>query len=139
MNSYFMRQANLGMAQLSQADGLPFIFRNHHIGQFDHPLGNVIKELYPGSVLFAENDMAWYSRIPTHHAGVRQGPFVHATSPLRRSPDLINHVNRSAVLNGEEPPFDEAYLDDFVRELADKLIVRRNLGALSLAGETEVA
>ena len=125
----FMKAANIGMARLSLDDGLPYVFRNHHITHFEHKEGNAIRELYPDSELFAKHNIAWYSRIPTQHAGIRQAVFGHATSPLRRSPDLFNHVNRSAVLNGQEPPYDEAYLDEFVRELAQKIKEIRKLGS----------
>ncbi len=133
MVALYMRAANIGMAQLSLKDGLPYVFRNHHIAQFDHPDGNTIRKLYPDSDLFAKHNIAWYSRIPTQHAGINQAVFGHVTSPLRRSPDLFNHINRSAVLNGQEPPFDEAYLDEFVRELAQKIKVSMKLGSKVLA------
>lgn len=124
----FMKAANIGMAQLSLEDGLPYVFRNQHIAHFEHQNGNAIRELYPDSDLFAKHNIAWYSRVPTQHASLKQAVFGHATSPLRRSPDLFNHVNRSAVLSGQEPPFDEAYLDEFVRELAQKIKEIRKLG-----------
>lgn len=133
MNALYMLVANIGMARMSLDEGLPYVFRNQHFEHFDHPLGNTIRELYPDSKLFEEKRVAWYSRIPTKHAGMKLEVFGHSTSPLRRSPDLFNHVNRSAALDGEEPPFNEEYLDEFVRELAAKIKERRHLGATALS------
>ncbi len=139
MNSLYMMNANIIMARLSLADGLPYIFRNHHMGHFNQPEGSDIRTLYPDSDLFDRHRMAWYSRIPTMHEGVNESVFGHATSPLRRSPDLFNHVNRSAALDKTEPPFDEAFMDEFVRELAAKIKLYKGLGSATIPMPEQVA
>jgi len=128
MVGLYMLAANIRLANLSLADGVPHIFRNHHMGHFDHPEGSAIRELYPDSELFAQHNIAWYSRIPTVHEGIGGVVYGHGTSPSRRSPDLFSSVNRSAAMEGRKPPFNEAFLDGFTLELAEKVKKIMRLG-----------
>jgi exoribonuclease R len=49
---------------------------------------------------------ALYNDIPLPHESLKAPQYCHFTSPLRRFPDLANHINLAAIMNGREPTFD---------------------------------
>lgn len=129
----FMVAGNGLMAgYMRQIDDLPWLFRNHHLTKLKDNKNNLIRQLYPFSDLFAEHELGWYGRIPTRHQGARLREYCHCTSPLRRLPDLANHLNLHAHRNGLSLAFSEAELDEVANELALKTQTERGLGSLAL-------
>jgi exoribonuclease R len=99
----------------------PWLFRNHHMRDFQHPQADLIAHLYPDTAQLIRQQMAWYSRIPTTHDNLG-GRYCHFTSPLRRFPDLANHLNLHADLEGLPQVYDEEEIDEIAREMGHKIV-----------------
>lgn len=48
---------------------------------------------------------AMYNDSPSPHESLKAPQYCHFTSPLRRFPDLANHINLAAIMDGREPTF----------------------------------
>lgn len=48
---------------------------------------------------------AMYNDIPLPHESLKAPQYCHFTSPLRRFPDLANHINLAAIMDGRDPTF----------------------------------
>jgi ribonuclease R len=118
--SEFMLATNRLIAEHMQLQGLPWLFRNHHIKHFDGPQADTIHQIYPHADLFAEHSMAWYGRIATRHSGLDVPVYCHFTSPLRRFPDLVNHLTLHAAQEGLDPPYTADEIDKIAIEMAQK-------------------
>ncbi len=125
------------VAKEAQRQGIPWIYRNqkrspprpkleHDNRDLDEPQEDIPASLLP---------VTTFSTIPSGHETLGLYPYAGFTSPLRKYPDLINHLILAAVRNGDELPFSVAKLDKIARDLTkrqrDRLIGRQALRAIA--------
>lgn len=120
----FMLVANRLMADYMHEQGIPWLFRNHHVLGYDITGNDVLSNMYPHSVLFEESGMAWYGPAPLRHGGLGLDSYCHFTSPLRRFADLVNHLNLHASLTGRELPYSTEAVNQIAVELGNIAIAR---------------
>ncbi len=120
---HYMVAANSIVANHMHQQGIPWLFRNHHLRNFEHPQADLLAHLYPDTAQLIQHDMAWYSRIPTLHANLGLKGYCHFTSPLRRFPDLANHLNLHAHLEGLPTMYNAEEMDEIAREMGHKIVV----------------
>ncbi len=115
----FMIASNRIMAQEMEKQGIPWFFRNHNSKAYmswrDERERRMLERIKPGT----------YGAIPIGHDGLGIDKYCHFTSPLRRFPDLANHLNLHAHMNSLEPPFQEKDIDEIAREMT-ALYIERN-------------
>jgi len=67
--------------------------------------------------------LARYTIHPANHDGLKLDRYCHFTSPLRRFPDLVNHLNLHADMSGLPPYYTESDLqriaDEYLRKRMD--------------------
>lgn len=110
---FHMMHANTLVANSAVDLHIPWIFRNFP-ATFEDERG-----------VTQRSQWAQYGEQPLGHHALRGVKYCHFTSPLRRSPDLANHVNICAVLEGRRPPFDDIKM---------RRIARRNNAAVNHVG-----
>lgn len=96
----YMALANMAVAEWATQHEIPILYRI---------IGRTAAELIGAKMPESAPDKAYYTldALPHHgieHAG-RPALYTHITSPLRRAADLINHLQISTYLAGEDPPF----------------------------------
>ncbi len=101
-----------------------WIFRTQHNRQ-PYPNTDIVRHLYPDSALLDQLQLAWYSRLPSPHDQIDEPTFCHFTSPLRRFPDLVNHLTLHAHMKGLPLPYTAEELDEIARELARKMLAQK--------------
>ncbi len=111
-----MVAANQAIAELAVTYNLPILFRNHQPAEVAPPreqLLNELKLLVSGETWRREATgqrldhllrPAVYAPHASEHYGLRLPFYCHATSPLRRYPDLLVQRQLLAVLRGTTPP-----------------------------------
>jgi ribonuclease R len=116
--TYFMIAVNRIMSDQMQAEGVPWLFRNHtglaYMNWRDERERRVLERIKP----------ATYGSAPIAHEGLKIDRYCHFTSPLRRFPDLANHLNLHALMTGIEPPYQERDIDDIAEEMTALYIKR---------------
>jgi ribonuclease R len=116
--AYFMIAVNRIMSDEIQATGTPWLFRNRtglaYLNWRDERERRVLERIKLGT----------YGRVPIAHDELKVDRYCHFTSPLRRFPDLANHLNLHAFMIGEEPPFQESDIDDIAEEMTALYIKR---------------
>lgn len=116
--TYFMIAVNRIMSEQMQANGLPWLFRNHtglaYTSWRDERERRVLEKIKPGT----------YGSTPIAHEGLKIDRYCHFTSPLRRFPDLANHLNLHSLMTGSEPPFQERDIDAIAQEMTALYIKR---------------
>jgi ribonuclease R len=115
----FMVIANFIVAGEMEREDVPWLFRNHSKDAYDRLRGR------DDRLLFEEMRVALYGATALQHEGLGLKRYCHFTSPLRRFADLANHLNLSAYLGGEEPPYTYLDIDDIAAELTE-LYARRS-------------
>lgn len=126
-----MVAANRLIAEEMSKHNIPWLYRNHqnrvrtHLRDFD-----ITKYSETVTALLDALGRGRYSSTPLMHAGLNLLPYSHTTSPLRRFPDLANHLTLHALLSGKELPFTQEELEIIASELAEK--TASEIGALSL-------
>ena len=124
--AYHMVAANRIMAKFMSDSETPWLFRNHSSGMYmawrDPKERQILTKIKP----------ALYGRIPLFHDGLGIMPYCHFTSPLRRFPDLANHLNLHATLQGLDPVFSHEEMENIGREMTE-LYIRRNTSIQSVA------
>lgn len=129
----FMLAGNKVMAEyMTETVGIPWLFRNHHLTRLKDDRNNLVRRLYPFSDLFADYELGWYGRVSTRHQGARLRQYCHFTSPLRRFPDLVNHLNLHAHQSGLPLLFPDTELDLIALELAQKIQIEKRIGQFAL-------
>jgi exoribonuclease R len=113
-----MVATNKIVAVAMEERGIPWLFRNHGQGTFDRWRDE--RE----QIILKRLKVARYGRVATRHEGVRTSKYCHFTSPLRRFPDLANHLNLHADMTGQPMPFDENEIDEIAEEMTAKHIER---------------
>lgn len=118
--AFFMIATNRIMALEMQDQEIPWLFRNNtgqaHMSWRDSHERRILEKINAGS----------YGRVPLQHEGLGIESYCHFTSPLRRFPDLANHLNLHAYLSGEDPPYDEKEIDQIALEMTELYIKRAN-------------
>lgn len=125
-----MVAANRLIAEEMRKHDIPWLFRNHRqkistnlrdfdITSFNETVFSLLDALGRGR----------YSSLAQRHEGLNLMPYTHFTSPLRRFPDLVNHLTLHALLTGTELPFTQDELDIVAEELALK--TASEIGALT--------
>jgi exoribonuclease R len=117
--AYFMIAINRIMSDEIQATGTPWLFRNRtglaYTNWRDERERRILERIKLGT----------YGSVPIAHEELKIDRYCHFTSPLRRFPDLANHLNLHAVMMGLEPPFQERDIDDIAQEMT-ALYIKRN-------------
>ncbi len=117
-----MVTANHLVAKDALRQGIPWIYRNQKQRppkselEPDSKNPDEPQEDIPDS-LFGVTE---FSTIPTGHGSLRLNPYGGFVSPLRRDDDLLNHLNDTAVRDGNTPPFPVPELDQIATELTQK-------------------
>nr|MBP7310595.1 RNB domain-containing ribonuclease [Candidatus Cloacimonadota bacterium] len=104
---------NSRLAELAMANGLPVIYRN--VNRY----GGTGNESYPSQ--------AYLSTLPEFHPGIGSAAYLHATSPIRRYTDLVNHYQILALLEGKAAPFSEDDLQLKIGIIEKKLFMLKEL------------
>lgn len=77
---------------------------------FDYPTEKALEEIPEGparnAAIFKSATPSEVLSEPIGHASLGLDAYVQVTSPIRRSGDLIAHLQIKAVLRGESPPLD---------------------------------
>ncbi|MBP7310296.1 MAG: RNB domain-containing ribonuclease, partial [Candidatus Cloacimonetes bacterium] len=70
---------------------------------------------------------AYLSTLPEFHPGIGSAAYLHATSPIRRYTDLVNHYQILALLEGKAAPFSEDDLQLKIGIIEKKLFMLKEL------------
>jgi ribonuclease R len=98
----YMVMANIAVAKWATDQQLPILFRN-----------------FDGTNPWDQEDdvgLGVYSAQAGVHHGIRRitaqdAAYMHATSPLRRAPDLVNHLQIGSHISGAELPYTHTSLE----------------------------
>jgi len=109
----FMILFNSGLADYALRMKVPVLFRNvsQNGGTGDRNLPS----------------QAYLSTTPDFHPGIGTAAYLHATSPIRRFTDLINHYQITAALENQTPPLATDALDKLVEPIAQRLNLLKEL------------
>lgn len=121
--------ANSAVAEFAVEQDIPLLFRNH-VARAAAPdrseLMRQIEDALHTPLVSLDTvrqrthlllDRAHYGATLTGHYGLNLPAYLHATSPIRRYPDLLNHGQLRAHLLGGPYPRDKSQLD----ELAERI------------------
>lgn len=124
-----MIAANGAVAEFCLRSSIPILYRNHE-ASLAAPSRDMLQQwlaemitsprdlaMQRARVLQTVLERARYGTELRGHFGLALGAYMHATSPIRRLADLLNHRQLRAALRGEPPPYSRADLDAF----ADKI------------------
>lgn len=108
---------NQSTAQFFASQNIPFLYRNHTvrqsvperdeiIAQFNAAIlnPNLVSTLSQRTALWFERAM--YSPTLKGHYGLNVAAYTHVTSPIRRFPDLVNHLIIRAFITQQQAEFD---------------------------------
>lgn len=106
----YMVLANIAVANWAEQCQVPILFRNFDPQEYENR-----DEIAVGT----------YSTTPNTHAGIKsivaeEATYTHATSPLRRAVDLVNHLQIGSRLGGLELPYSTAGLDKLSQHFNDR-------------------
>ena len=135
----FMVAANTLIAEFCVAGDIPIMFRSHQPAAAAPPREDLMDELRLAAAGDGEEwrqevaqqrlshllRPAVYSVRASEHFGLRLPWYCHATSPLRRYPDLLTQRQLLAALRGERPPHTTGELDQLAAAVNDTLRQRR--------------
>ncbi len=89
---------------------LPWLFRNHGASAFIDLRDERERQV------FETINLAHYDTDSSGHEALGLTSYCHFTSPLRRFPDLANHLNVHAYLTGQEMAFTTQDMQNIARE-----------------------
>lgn len=133
----FMILANAAVASWAVEHDLPILFRNHHAKNAAPPatdVANTIQGWLSGSSLnetAAREQLnmilgtADYGASVEGHYALNLPAYTHATSPIRRYPDLVNLRQLYAALRGSTPPYSKGELATIAGEVSETLAKRK--------------
>ncbi|MFL0579424.1 RNB domain-containing ribonuclease [Dietzia sp. 179-F 9C3 NHS] len=128
-----MVAANATLARWAIGLDLPILFRNHARSAVAPPAGDLLADI--NAELSAHPAMgpddvqalttrinqtlrpATYQPVARGHFGLQLPAYAHATSPLRRYADLVTQRQVLAHIDGAEPPYTPAELDDLAETI----------------------
>ncbi|GAB4005119.1 hypothetical protein GCM10029992_52020 [Glycomyces albus] len=134
----FMIAANAHIASWAVEQDLPILFRNHRMAAVAGDPGELRDEL--DSVAAAGDAEAFemlrrrtrmVSRPATYgptvhgHSGLRLPVYTHATSPIRRYPDLVTQRILLAATAGHESPYGIEDLGELADEVNSRIAAER--------------
>jgi exoribonuclease R len=105
----YMKTVNAGVAKKFK-DG-PYLFRNQSeeaLAQWKDP---------EEREFFRRMNIAFYNGQALGHDSMQLSGYCHFSSPLRRFPDLANHINLRDISEGREPTYSAADIDEIAREM----------------------
>ena len=109
-----MIEYNSSFAAYAVRCNCPMIFRN--ITVFGNP-----NHESPAS-------QAYLSTTADFHPGIGASQYLHATSPIRRTTDLLNQYQMLALLEGKPLPYDTDELDMHIQNIEKRLLLLREVG-----------
>lgn len=117
----FMILANTAVAEYMWRHDIPGLFRNHSMA-IEIPMDQAIDMAVSGSpqqlaALRQGFGRACYDVVIKGHAGLNLEAYTHWTSPLRRFADFANHLNLTAHLHGQRPPYPRERLEEIAQHL----------------------
>ncbi len=104
---------NSGLAAYARERGLPVIYRNVN--------------RYAGTGDDSFPSQAYLSTRAEFHPGIGSAAYLHATSPIRRYTDLLNHYQLLSSLEGRPAPFSEEDLLAKIVGIEKKLYALKDL------------
>lgn len=109
----FMILFNSRLADFALRKNVPVLYRNinQHGGTGDRALPS----------------QAYLSSTPDFHPGIGTAAYLHATSPIRRFTDLINHFQISAAMENQTFPLATEELDKLVEPIEQRLNLLKEL------------
>jgi len=133
----FMVLANSAIATWAVEHDVPILFRNHQARSASPPPATVARNVeawLQGSALneTAIRDQlnlllgaASYSASVEGHYALNLPAYTHATSPIRRYPDLVTERQVVAAVRGKSLPYAKSDLDEIAAELNETLAKRK--------------
>ncbi|GAB3229519.1 hypothetical protein GCM10027447_22910 [Glycomyces halotolerans] len=134
----FMIAANAQIAAWAVEQDLPILFRNHRMAAVAGDPAELRDEL---DAVAASGDASAFEMLrsrtrmvsrpatygPTVHGhnGLRLPVYTHATSPIRRYPDLVTQRILLAAAAGEASPYSVEQLDEVASEVNDRIAEER--------------
>ncbi|WP_051325696.1 RNB domain-containing ribonuclease [Glycomyces tenuis] len=134
----FMVAANARIAAWAAGRDLPILFRNHRLAAVAGDPSELRDEL---DTVAASGDTAAFEMLRTRmrmvarsatygatvhgHHGLRLPVYTHATSPIRRYPDLVTQRILLAAVAGEPSPYTAAELTVLADELNARIAAER--------------
>lgn len=70
---------------------------------------------------------SFYSAIPMRHAMIGASQYLTVTSPLRRFPDLINHLQLHRHLNGKKNLFTQDKIKDLIWKIQSRADITKSI------------
>ncbi|WP_051393236.1 RNB domain-containing ribonuclease [Glycomyces arizonensis] len=138
----FMVAANAQIAAWAAGRDLPILFRNHRLAAVAGDSSELRAEL---DTVAATGDTAAFEMLrsrmrmvarsatygPTVHGhhGLQLPVYTHATSPIRRYPDLVTQRILLAAVAGEPSPYTAEELTDLAAELNARIAAERERAA----------
>jgi ribonuclease R len=113
----FMILANSVVAWHLTEKSMPLIFRNHIVNINAPSRNEIIDQIFTALAepallqALGGRTRLWlkkadYSPLLKGHFGLNLSAYAHITSPIRRSPDLINHILINDFIEQRQPTFD---------------------------------
>lgn len=134
----FMIAANAQIAAWAAGRDLPILFRNHRLAavagdpaELRDELDTVAAAGDPAAFEMLRTRMRMVSRSATYgatvhgHHGLQLPAYTHATSPIRRYPDLVTQRILLAATMGEPSPYDAEELTALAEELNTRIAEER--------------
>lgn len=138
----FMVAANAQIAAWAAGRDLPILFRNHRLAAVAGDAAELRAEL---DTVAAAGDTAAFEMLRTRmrmvarsatygptvhgHHGLQLPVYTHATSPIRRYPDLVTQRILLAVTAGEPSPYTAEDLTELAADLNARITAERERAA----------
>ncbi|KAG0671157.1 hypothetical protein C6P45_001170 [Maudiozyma exigua] len=137
--SEFMILANSLCGEYFKKNGIPGVFRCYSNLELSirannqyHLINDKVKRgRFPGlrdlSRVASFLNSSFYSAIPMAHAMIGASQYLTVTSPLRRLPDLINHLQLHRHLSGKNPLFTQDKIKDMIWKMQSRADITKTI------------